>query len=198
VKSLSLVYGAGRTRVYIGTQATEELAKREADKFSMIHFAAPARFNDGSPLYSQITLAKSEDNSPEDGLLEARELMKLDLTADLIALSSSEPSQNRTSSGEGFVGVSWALFVAGCPTLAFCQWRVSAPSTTALMLEFYRSLKYPVRGESAPRRPLLEQAAPGGIGAARAMQQAMLKLLVSDEYKHPFFWAGFEVLGNGR
>ncbi|MEK6323918.1 MAG: hypothetical protein AABN33_19915 [Acidobacteriota bacterium] len=34
--------------------------------------------------------------------------------------------------------------------------------------------------------------------AAQALRQAMLKLLARDLYRHPFYWAGFEVIGNGR
>jgi CHAT domain-containing protein len=36
-----------------------------------------------------------------------------------------------------------------------------------------------------------------GIGTARALQQSAMKLLRSSEYRHPFYWAGFVVMGDG-
>jgi CHAT domain-containing protein len=36
------------------------------------------------------------------------------------------------------------------------------------------------------------------VSTARALQQAAIKLLRSNEYSHPFYWAGFVVVGNGR
>lgn len=199
VKSLERLYATrpARGKAYVGAQASEELAKKEAGKFSVIHFAAPVQLNDGSPLYSHIALSQSEENSSEDGLLEAWELMRLDLKADLMALSEGEPSRERTS-GEGLIGLSWASFVAGCPTTALSQWRGDSASTTALMLEFHRNLKSQSPGEPASRRARLAQGPRPGIGAARALQRAMLKLLASERYRHPFYWAGFEVIGNGR
>ncbi|PYT03974.1 MAG: hypothetical protein DMF60_16750 [Acidobacteria bacterium] len=194
-KSLERLFAGSKS--FVGAQASEELAKRESGKFRMIHFAAPARLNDASPLYSHITLTQSEENNNEDGLLEVWEVMKLDLKAELITLSASELARARTSSGDGFAGVSWALFVAGCPTLALSQWKVDAPSTTELMLDFYRNLTRGGLEAAASRRSRNAQDALTGIGAARALQKAILKQLASERYRHPFYWAGFKVIGNG-
>ena len=34
-------------------------------------------------------------------------------------------------------------------------------------------------------------------GRARSLQQAALTLLQMPEYRHPFYWAGFVMVGNG-
>jgi hypothetical protein len=65
------------------------------------------------------------------------------------------------------------------------------------MLEFHRRLRsdIPAANTSTGKSPL----APGsGIGAAQALRHAVLKLLSDGRYRHPFYWAGFEVLGNAR
>ena len=56
-------------------------------------------------------LAPGDKN--EDGLLEAWELMQLDLKADLAVLSACETARGRYGVGEGMIGLTWALFVAG-------------------------------------------------------------------------------------
>jgi CHAT domain-containing protein len=37
-----------------------------------------------------------------------------------------------------------------------------------------------------------------GTGTAAALRQAALALLRGREHRHPFYWAGFVVVGDGR
>jgi CHAT domain-containing protein len=83
------------------------------------------------------------------------------------------------------IGLTWALFVAGCPTTVVSQWKVRDDSTSQLMLEFHRRR----RTQDAGRRT---------VSKAEALRQAALKLMRSKDYSHPFFWAGFVVVGDGR
>ena len=53
-------------------------------------------------LYSYILLSRS--GSTEDGLLEAREIMTLNLNADIAILSACDTARGRISSGEGVMG----------------------------------------------------------------------------------------------
>jgi CHAT domain-containing protein len=82
------------------------------------------------------------------------------------------------AAGEGVVGFSWALFVAGVPTVVVSQWKVDSASTGELMVEFHR----------------LRRA---GQSDARAMQGAVRTLRENPLYRHPFFWAPFIVVGAG-
>lgn len=184
-------------------QASESVAKQQSGKFSRIHFAAPALLNDASPLYSHIALAQSEGYGNDDGLLEVWELMRMNLRIDLLALSTSQPAQERMSSGEGFIGWSWGSFVAGCPTTVLSQWKVTSPSTTELVLEFHQNLKShdsdtAVGSSNKSRKAVEARQSRFGINAAQALRGAMLKLLSGRRYRHPYYWAGFEVMGNGR
>jgi CHAT domain-containing protein len=60
---------------------------------------------------SLFTLATDENGSDpdNDGLLEAREIMKMNLHADLAVLSACETANGRISPGEGVIGMSWAF-----------------------------------------------------------------------------------------
>ena len=185
VNAIRQIYGAAKSRVYIGAAAREEHAKAEAGSFRILHLATHGILNNSSPMYSYLQLAQSEGDSNEDGMLEAWEIMKLDLKADLVVLSACETARGRVGTGEGMIGLSWALFIAGSPTSILSQWKVDSASTTELMVEFHRQLK-------------AQMANPAdSFSAARALREAELKLLRSERYRHPFYWAGFVVTGKG-
>jgi CHAT domain-containing protein len=185
VITLGRLYGAGRSKIYIGAEAREERVKAEAGHCRILHLATHAILNDASPMYSQVVLAQSQANSKEDGLLEAWEIMKLDIKADLVVLSACDTARGRVGAGEGVIGLSWALFVAGCPTAVVSQWKVESASTTELMIMFYRKLK---AGDDHRENQ---------ISKAEALRQAALKLLRTRSYSHPFYWAAFVVVGDG-
>ncbi|HYX28132.1 MAG TPA: CHAT domain-containing tetratricopeptide repeat protein [Pyrinomonadaceae bacterium] len=178
VAMLGQLYGP-QSKVYVGAEAREEVFKSEASKYRFLQLATHGVLDDSSPMYSHLVLSQTETNSKEDGLLEAWELMNLDLHADLVVLSACETARGRVGLGEGVIGLTWALFVAGSPTTVVSQWKVESASTTALMLEFHRNLRK-------------------GMSKSRALQQASVKLLADRNYAHPFYWAGFIVVGDQR
>src|SRR6185369_541978 len=115
VNAIKQIYGAAKTKVYLDAEASEAHAKAEAGSYRILHFATHGILNNSSPMYSQLLLAQSEGNRNEDGLLEAWEIMKLNLNADLVVLSACETARGRVGAGEGMIGLSWAFFVAGSP-----------------------------------------------------------------------------------
>jgi CHAT domain-containing protein len=177
VQTLAKLYGASKSEVLIGAEAREDRAKNDAGKFRVLHFATHGIVNNSSPMYSYLVL--SQGDSKEDGLLEAWELLNMDLKADLVVLSACETARGRVGAGEGMIGLSWALFVAGTPTTVVSQWKVDSASTTELMLEFHRNLQ-------------------GSNSKAQSLRKAMLKLLNTNQYKHPFYWAPFVVIGDAN
>jgi CHAT domain-containing protein len=178
VKELAHIYGVKASRVYVGAEAREDLLKAEAGNYRILQLATHGVINNASPMYSYLVLAQGND-AKEDGLLEAWEIMQLDLKADLAVLSACETARGRIGAGEGVIGLAWALFVAGCPTTVVSQWKVESSSTTELMLEFHRSLQ-------------------SGVSKSEAMRRAALKLMADRRFSHPFYWAGFIVVGNGN
>ena len=92
-------------------------------------------------MYSYLVFSQDRNDTNEDGLLETREVLNLDLNADLVVLSACETGRGKLGAGEGIVGMSWALFVAGSPATVVSQWKVESASTTELMLGFHRNLK---------------------------------------------------------
>src|SRR5262245_10569449 len=182
VKALGQLYSAERSKVYIGAEASEDRVKAEAGQARILHFATHGTLNNASPMYSYLALAQGDKS--EDGLLEAWELMQMDLKAELAVLSACETARGRYGAGEGVIGLTWALFVAGVPSTVVSQWKVESASTRDLMLNFHRQLRAP----AAPKTKVTK---------AEALRQAALKVMKNPETSHPFYWAGFVLVGDG-
>src|SRR5215813_2858573 len=183
VIALRRLYGT-RSKVYVRAGAREDLVKREAGKAKILHFATHGMLDNGSPMYSHLVLAPGSTN--EDGLLEAWELMQLDLKAELAVLSACETARGRIGAGEGMIGLSWAMFIAGVPSIVVSQWKVEAASTRDLMVNFHRSLISAVGADKATPTK------------TEALRQAALRVMKNPETRHPFYWAGFVLVGDGR
>ena len=178
VHALSALYGAERTKVLAGADAHEDTFKRLAGDYDVIHFATHGYLNDTAPMYSRLLMAQTDLAPDEDGQLEAWEWLPLRLHARLTVLSACESARGRIGEGEGVVGLSWAIFRAGCPAVVVSQWKVDSASSTELMIDFHQRL---LTGETPEE----------------ALREAALKLKGSTKYRHPFYWAPFVLVGDG-
>ncbi len=182
VKTLGSLYGRQQSKVFVGVAAAEDRFKAQAGEFRILHLATHGFLNDANPMYSHVLL--SPGSAKEDGLLEAWEIMNLDLHADLVVLSACETARGHISRGEGVLGLSWAFFVAGVPTTVVSQWKVESTSTAELMLAFHQALK--TEHSHASRT----------FSTARALQHAELRVLHDPRFSDPVYWAGFIVVGD--
>jgi CHAT domain-containing protein/Tfp pilus assembly protein PilF len=184
VRALQPLYGTERSRIYVGDSAREEDFKAAAASFRVLHIATHGILNDRSPMYSHLVFAQ-HSGARDDGLLEARELMQMDITADVAVMSACETARGRVSRGEGMMGLTWAMFVAGVPTTVVSQWKVRSDSTADLMIEFHRHLKAQLARPAGQR------------DVAGALRAAALKVKRDPRYRHPFHWAPFVLVGDG-
>ena len=124
-------------------------------------------------------MAQTDLAADEDGFLEAWEWMLLPLHARLAVLAACESGRGKIGAGEGVLGLSWALFGAGCPAVVVSQWNVESQSTTELMIAFHRHL---LAGETT----------------SQALRSAGLELQKHPQYQHPFYWAPFVLIGEDQ
>ena len=101
----------------------------------------------------------------------------MQLAANLVVLSACDTGRGDLT-GEGVVGLSRSLSVAGVPSVIVSLWEVNDEATKALMEEFYRNLQ-------------LKK-----LSKAQALRQAMLTTMV--DYPNPNFWSAFMLVGEGR
>ena len=109
----------------------------------------------------------------------------LELDADLVTLSACETGLGsgyfaEIPAGDDYVSLTRAFLYAGSAMVLATLWEVDDASTLRLMKQFYGDLSEAVQGEDK-------------TGALTRAQRAMLS---SDEYKHPYFWAPFVMVGH--
>jgi CHAT domain-containing protein len=141
------------------------------EQFSFIHFVAHGTASRMSPLDSAVILTKEGDSYK----LYARDIVGQPLRADLVTISACHGAGERTYSGEGLVGLTWAFLRAGAHGVIAALWEVSDNSTPELMSDLYGEIKK-------------------GSAPDAALRHAKLKLLHSGTvYQKPFYWAPFEM-----
>jgi CHAT domain-containing protein len=176
VEAIGEIY-APRDRVLTGPDATETVFKTLASGYGVVHLATHGLLDDRDPLYSSLALTRTAE---DDGFLEAREVMRLRLDADLVVLSACETARGLITRGEGINGLLRSFFVAGVPTVVASLWTVEDESTALLMTEFHKRLR-------------------DGERPADALALAERALLAGESRRrHPFFWAGFLVYGDSE
>jgi CHAT domain-containing protein len=201
-----------QSSIYLRKEATEERAKSLSPQSDIIHFASHAELNEDDPLASAIRLAKSDK---EDGRLEVREIFGMDLKASLVVLSACETGLGKLSSGDELVGLTRAFIYAGTPSVVASLWNVEDSSTAQLMASFYKNLKTMTKVDALRQAQLnlirgnvnsdlLARRGIGGVGklgevpAAKAPSQDSVSNQISVSTSHPFFWAPFILVGEGK
>ncbi|WP_395142056.1 CHAT domain-containing protein, partial [Armatimonas sp.] len=173
-KTISQLFPGAIVRRGSAAQETDFLS--EAGSFRTLHLASHAFLNNAVSLLSCLVLASPTSGSSDDGLLTAREILTLELSAELVVLSACSTGQGDTKHGEGVIGLSWAFLVAGAQQLVITQWAVHDEATAQLMATFYAQLK-------AKKSP------------AEALHRARWSLQQSAKWRHPHYWAGFSLVG---
>lgn len=136
----------------------------------MIHLACHGDFRPDNPLFSGIAL--------EDDWLTTLEIFSLRTNASLVTLSACQTGRGVVGSGDELSGLMRALFAAGAASLALSHWRVADQSTAELMKTFYSALA-------------------SGAEKAAALRSAQVALCSQPEFRHPYFWAPFFLVGDG-
>jgi CHAT domain-containing protein len=98
----------------------------------MLHIAAHAVVDEAHPERSAVLLAPGADD--EDGLLQIREIVGLDLKGRLIFLSSCDSASGTVVEGEGVMGLARAFFQAGAVGVVGSLWPIR-DDEAALMVD---------------------------------------------------------------
>ncbi|KQV96840.1 hypothetical protein ASC87_24925 [Rhizobacter sp. Root1221] len=167
----------GRSNVYVQQEATKQRFRTSANQSSVLHVAAHAEVDEVDPMFSRILFASSPT---EPGLLEARDIYGIDLNGvRLVTLSACESGLGKVARGDEIIGFTRSFLSAGATSIVASLWPVADESTDLLMNKLYKDM--------ASGRDLMS-----------SMQQAQLEVQKNRRFAHPFFWAPFNVIGNGR
>jgi len=162
--------------IYARDKATEGRAKLRSGSTDVIHFASHGEFNDKQPMQSGLLLSEDAQN---DGYLQVHEIFGLDLrNANLVTLSACETALSKIYGGDDLVGLSRGFIYAGTPSILATLWAVDDRSTSILIKKFY------------------ENWLKKGMGKPEALRAAQLTLKSMPQYRHPYHWAPFVMIGD--
>jgi CHAT domain-containing protein/Tfp pilus assembly protein PilF len=177
VKEVNNIFSLFKGKKLVGEDATELNFKNDAERFGILHFAMHTLINDEDPMASKLVFTLNND-STEDGLLNAYEIYNLRLKASLAVLSACKTGIGKFSKGEGMMSLARGFLYAGVPSIVMTLWEVEDVAGSEIMFSFYKNLK-------------------AGLESDEALTAAKLTYLESADplQSHPYFWAAFVQIG---
>lgn len=176
----------------LGDRATKTALKEALEAvpgaIDVLHLACHGRFDSNEPLKSCVLLAPYRDGAGkerryiEDRDLTAREILELELRAQLVTLSACESGISERRAGDELIGLTRSFIYAGASSVIVSLWSVADESTRVLMKEFYSSLL-----------PGSKEASLTKVEALRSAQRHLIG--EGDPLRHPFYWAPFVLVG---
>jgi CHAT domain-containing protein len=166
--------GGGSLR-RLGEDASEAwLKSAPLKRFGVLHFATHAVTDEVNPDRSGVLLAPGAAN--QDGLLQIREIVDLDLAGRIVVLSACSSNTGVVLRGEGVMSLARAFFQAGAHTVVASLWRLRDDEAADFFDRFYHHLGRGLSGAAAAQVAQKDLIADGAPAAA---------------------WAGIVVLGDG-
>ena len=177
VEDIAKLFGQDAV-VLLGKDATETAFKREPlDQFRILHLAVHGLADTQYPERSALVLG-IDPTSGDDGLLQAREIIRFRLNAELTTLSACDSGVGQLQEQEGISDLVEAFLVAGSKSVVASLWGADDTFASALMKEFYSHLAQ-------------------GDDLGHALRNAKLDLLARyGEQASPFYWASFVIVGD--
>ena len=160
-------------------------SRTDLDEYRVLFFGTHGLLPDNDACLPEPALVTSLGSGNSDALLDASEILRLKLDADLVVLSAcntggaGSASPDRTGlvgSGEALGGLARDFIYAGSRGLIVSQWDVDADATLELMRKLFKA---------------------NGATQGDALRQAEVAMMDKREFSHPFYWAGFSLIGDG-
>ncbi len=166
-----------RNVVLTGEKTTESAFKQAGlDQYRTIHLAVHGVANKTNAERSALILLK-DAKAGEDGILQASEVIQLQLDAELVVLSACETAVGTLQGQEGISALSGAFLLAGARRVVSTLWAIDDSASLSLMKRFYRH--FPEHHSAAK--------------ALRTAKREMIAELGRDAIPH--YWAGFTFEG---
>jgi CHAT domain-containing protein len=187
IQEIALRLGAAPQDVVLGSSFTDAglLQRTDLSNYKIVFFGTHGLLPGDNSCLPEPALVTSLGVENSDGFLDASEILNLKLDADLVVLSAcstagtGSASADRTGlvgSGEALGGLARDFIYAGGRGLVVSQWSVEAEATLLMMRTMF---------------------ATSGVSQDEALRVAQIDLMVRREFSHPYYWAGFSLVGDG-
>jgi CHAT domain-containing protein len=150
-------------------------------QYRYVHFATHGLLNDTHPELSGLVLSLVDrEGRTQDGFLRMVEVFNLNLPAELVVLSGCKTGLGKEIRGEGLIGLTRGFMHAGAARVLVSLWDVNDRATAELMARVYRGML----GK--------------GLSPAAALRAAQLELSKQAQWRAPYYWASFVLMGEPR
>jgi CHAT domain-containing protein len=154
-----------------GKRATGLLLRERATACTYLHLAAHGAVRRDIPNSSYVELA--------DGLFHPVDALAMPLpNCRLVVLSACETGLGKSRAGDDQLGLARAFGLAGALALLATLWQVTDAASRIFMESFYMRL---VTGETP-------------AAALRATQVSFISGAAGSIQRHPYYWAGFQLV----
>jgi CHAT domain-containing protein len=151
--------------------------KISALSYPIVHLATHGQFSSQADDTFILTWDGKIKVNELSGVLKTVEISR-DNALELLVLSACETAAGDNRSALGLAGIAVR---SGARSTVATLWRVDDEATATLMSQFYDQLV---------------QANRTGITKAEALRRAQLAILEKPQYKSPYYWAAYVLLGN--
>ncbi|MGC8803323.1 MAG: CHAT domain-containing protein, partial [Bacteroidales bacterium] len=167
-------------KAFKGIYATESQFKKRTRQGYILHLAMHTLVDDKNPMYSKLAFA-AENDSINDGFLNAFEIYGLHFSTPLVVLSACNTGYGKMMQGEGIYSLTRGFIYAGCPSMLFTLWQISDKPSKNLMQYFYCHIKQ-------------------GKNIDLALRNAKIQYLMSANASmaHPYYWAAYCMTGKNE
>jgi CHAT domain-containing protein len=164
-----------RPRIFVGPDATPDAIEAAAHHAALIHFAGHTRFVHGG---TRLLLAHPQKSGPD--WLDARAFRTAAFAnCRLVVLSACSTGKREDRDSGDIQDIVQTLTARGAQQIVATHWDVDSAASVSLMKDFYSGL---ARGLTVPQ----------------AMLQAKRTVNDTAEYRHPYYWAPYYVIGISR
>lgn len=170
-------------------------AQHDENAYDLIHLATHAEFNSGKPQNSYIQFGDTKVSLDKIDRLGLN-----DPPVDLLVLSACQTAVGNKQAEFGFAGLT---LQAGVKTALASLWSIDDAGTVALMSEFYQNI-----ASGSMKAMALRESQIAMLQGRVYLDEDRLRssrgtvdlppTLVKKQYdlSHPFYWAGFSLIGN--
>lgn len=159
----------------INNQCTKNRLESSPDK-SILHIATHGFLDNQAPKYSFLVFG---DNTGRDDQIDVDFISNLSLNNPLTVLSACSTGDGTQIKDNGFISLAYAFRYAGSRSVLMSRWSAPDATTPRIISGFYKYLDQ-------------------GYTKSQALQQSKIDYLDLEKdplKRHPYFWAGFTIIG---
>jgi CHAT domain-containing protein len=187
IRTVGRSNGAAPDDIVLGQSFTDlaVLGRSNLADYRVVFFGTHAVLPANHSCLPEAVLVTSLGAGKSDGFLDEGEILQLKMDADMVVLAacdtggagSTETDRTGLSgSGDELSGLARDFIYAGARSILVSQWQVEAVATSNLMGRLFQ---------------------PGSASQSDALRKAEVALMDEKGTSHPYYWAGFSLVGDG-